>query len=99
MRRFETKKANPAMKIMEMNMGLKMRQMEMPAALAATSSYVSPRLPNVMMDASRMESGSASGMMLAEKKNMSCPITSQLSPLPARSSMYSHTNCMSRMNI
>ena len=44
-------------------MGVKMRQMEIPAAFAAINSYVSPKLPKVMIEASKIESGKASGII------------------------------------
>jgi len=68
-------------------MGLKMRQIETPAALAAISSYVSPRFPKVMIEESRIDKGKASGIILAEKKNISLEITSQPIPFPAKSSI------------
>ncbi len=46
--------------------GRMMRNREMPAAFMAVSSKFSPRLPNVMSEASRMASGSPSGTMVNE---------------------------------
>ncbi len=47
------------------NNGRIKRKSEIPAALMATSSKVSPRLPKVMSDESKTESGNASGMSTA----------------------------------
>ncbi len=46
-----------------------------------------------------MDKGNASGIILAEKKNINFKITNQLSPLPAKSSIYNHKNCINKINI
>lgn len=48
-----------------MNNGRINRSREMPADLMATSSKLSPRLPNVINDDKRIESGSAKGTKTA----------------------------------
>ena len=55
---------------------------EMPAALMAVSSELSPRLPNVMSDASRMDSGKAWGMRIRLMYQKNLPSTSMERPLP-----------------
>ena len=47
-------------------MGNMMRRTEMPPAFMATSSYFSPKLPMVIMEAKRTEMGSAMGTKVAE---------------------------------
>ena len=67
--------------------GLRMRNNEKPLAFKAVSSLCSAKLPMVMSEESKMASGSASGIILAETYIRSSKITSTLRSLPMRSSM------------
>ena len=51
---------------MKMDNGRMMRNKEMPDAFIANSSNLSPRLPNVIKDASKMAKGKAIGNMVNE---------------------------------
>ena len=51
---------------MKMDNGRMMRNNEMPDAFIANSSNLSPRLPNVIKDASKMAKGKAIGNMVNE---------------------------------
>ena len=59
---------------------------EMPAALMAVNSELSPRLPNVISDDSRMASGKAWGISIRPIYQKNCAMTSSDSPLPISSS-------------
>ena len=59
---------------------------EMPAALMAVSSELSPRLPKVISDDSRMASGKACGMSMMPIYQKNCASTSIDKPLPTSSS-------------
>jgi hypothetical protein len=61
MMKLENKKAIPVIKIETIKMGRINRSNEIPDDLIATSSKLSPRLPNVMMDESKSANGSANG--------------------------------------
>ena len=76
-------------------MGIMTRLMEMPPAFIATSSYFSPKLPMVIMEAKRTAMGSAMGTKVAAAYINNSAITLNSSPLPTRSSTYFHTNCIS----
>ena len=71
---------------------------DIPAALIAVSSELSPRFPKVMSDERRIAKGRACGtsMRLIYQKN--CANTSIVSPLPMRSSTYLHRNCIISTN-
>ena len=71
---------------------------EMPAALMAVSSELSPRLPNVISEESRMASGRACGTSIKPMYQKNCAITSIEIPLPMRSSIYRHRNCIISTN-
>ena len=70
------------------------RKREIPEALIATNSKLSPRLPNVMMEEIRIAMGMASirREVLAYHKNWAMVKKSR--PLPTRSSMYFHKICI-----
>ena len=59
---------------------------EIPAALMAVSSELSPRLPKVINDDSRIASGKACGISISPMYQKNCAITSSDSPLPISSS-------------
>ncbi len=62
------------------------RVSEMPAALMAVSSELSPRLPKVMRELRRMARGKAWGMSIRPMYQKNCVITVSDSPLPMISS-------------
>ena len=70
------------------------RNNEIPEDLIATSSKLSPRLPNVMIEDIRMAIGiaSVSREALAYQRNL--PIVIRSRSLPTRSSMYFHRLCI-----
>ena len=71
---------------------------EMPAALMAVSSELSPRLPKAMSEESRMASGNACGMSIRPMYQKNCASTSRVRPLPISSSTYRHRNCIISTN-
>ena len=71
---------------------------EMPAALMAVSSQLSPRLPKVMRDDSRIASGNAWGTRVRPIYQKNCAMTSSEMPLPISSSIYRHKNCIISTN-
>ena len=71
---------------------------EMPEALMAVSSLLSPRLPNVMSDESRIARGSACGTSMSAMYQKNCAMTSMVRPLPMSSSIYLHRNCIINTN-
>ena len=71
---------------------------EIPDALMAVSSLLSPRLPKVMSDESRMASGRACGTSMRAMYQKNCAMTSMVSPLPMSSSIYLHRNCIISTN-
>ena len=79
--------------------GASTRLSDMPAAFMARSSLFSPKVPSVMTDDSRVARGSDSGIRVALPQPRNSSMTLKLSPLPTSSSMYSHRNCIIRMNM
>ena len=71
---------------------------EMPAALMAVSSELSPRLPKVISEERRMASGKACGTSIRPIYQKNCAITSIEIPFPMRSSIYRHRNCIISTN-
>ena len=71
---------------------------EIPAALMAVNSELSPKLPNVMSDDRRMARGNAWGTSMSPMYQKNCAMTSMVSPFPIRSSMYLHKNCIINTN-
>ena len=71
---------------------------DIPAALMAVSSELSPRFPNVMSDDRSMASGSACGTSISPMCQKNSASTSIDSPLPMSSSMYRHRNCIISTN-
>ncbi len=57
--------ANTDMQAATMSNGLMKRNSEIPADLIATNSKLSPRLPKVIIDDIKIDSGSAKGMAVA----------------------------------
>ena len=74
--------------------GIMTRLTETPPAFIATSSYFSPKLPMVIMEAKRTAIGSAMGTNVAEAYMRSSAMTENSRPLPTKSSTYFQTNCM-----
>ena len=70
------------------------RNNEMPEALIATSSKLSPRLPNVMSEESRIARGSASGIRTAPWYQINSRMIEAPNPFPTKSSIYSQKNCI-----
>jgi len=64
------------------------RSNEIPADLMATSSKLSPRLPKVIMEESKIAKGRARGMAVTVTKLVSLRILIRSRPLPTRSSKY-----------
>ena len=71
---------------------------EIPEALMAVSSLLSPRFPNVMSDDSNMANGKACGTSMRLMYQKNCASTSIVNPLPISSSTYFHRNCIIRIN-
>ncbi len=71
---------------------------DMPDALMAVSSLLSPRLPMVMSEASSTASGSAVGTSISAIYQKNCASTSSDRPLPIRSATYFHRNCIISTN-
>ena len=71
---------------------------EIPAALMAVSSELSPRLPNVISEERRIASGNAWGTSINPIYQKNWAITSMVSPFPMSSSMYLHKNCIISTN-
>jgi hypothetical protein len=57
----------PDNKMATIMIGLKTRNMEIPALLSAVSSKFSPNFPKVINDESNTDSGKASGKVMREK--------------------------------
>ena len=82
-----------------MNMiGAIIRKSDMPDDLNASSSRFSARLPNVIKEASRTESGKASGTSVAVVYKRNSAITLNSSPFPISSSIYFQRNCIRSIN-
>ena len=71
---------------------------EIPAALIAVNSLLSPKLPNVINAESNIAKGKAwdTSIKLIYQKNWAR--TSIVSPLPIRRLTYFHRNCIIRTN-
>ena len=80
-------------------MGSSTRVSEMPEALMAVSSNFSPISPRVIMELRRVASGMASGSVWQLPHIRNSRITLNSRPLPTSSSIYSHKNCMTSMNV
>ena len=59
---------------------------EIPAALMAVSSELSPKLPKAISDESKIARGKAWGISISPMYQKNCAITSSDSPLPISSS-------------
>ena len=67
---------------------------EIPADFMASNSRFSPKFPNIINDASKIDNGNAMGInWRAAYKNIS-PSTFNPNPLPIISSTYFHKNCI-----
>ncbi len=98
MRLLDTKNAPMLIRTHTAPSGTRTLWSDMPAALMARSSLFSPSVPSVIIDASRVARGSERGSNVALPQPRNSSITLKLSPLPTSSSMYSHRNCIMRMN-
>ena len=78
--------------------GLKACISEMPAALMAVSSLLSPRFPKAMSEESSIARGKAWGISISPMYQKNCAITSTVSPFPMKSSTYRHRNCIISTN-
>jgi hypothetical protein len=70
---------------------------EKPADFIETNSWFSARLPKVIMEAKSIAKGKAMGTSVTVARPMSLKITYQDKPLPTRSSIYFHKNCINRV--
>lgn len=70
----------------------------MPAALIATISKVSPRLPKVIIPDSNILNGKASGTQCTTTKPISFSSIIKFKPLPTISSRYTQKNCSVNTN-
>ena len=77
--------------------GVRMRTRGMPAAFMLSSSKRSPRLPNEIRLASRTARGIDMGMSVRLLYQKNLPSRSMESPLPMRSFIHFHRNCMTKM--
>ena len=91
---FENKKATPAKNKAKMNSGRIKRIKGIPAALIATNSKLSPRLPNVMIEENNKANGSAVVKVVIETNPTNSKIVKRSNPLPTKSSMYNQKNCI-----
>ena len=82
-----TKKAAMLMKKDEMRIGVITLRVEIPAAFMARSSLFSPSWPIVIMEARRVERGSARGRTVQPPQNMNSSIILNPRPLPTSSSI------------
>lgn len=78
-------------------MGIIILMSGIPAAFIASSSSRSPKLPNVMSDASSMASGRASLTRVMEQSEKNCIIMVISSPLPTNSSTDLHNICIMKI--
>ena len=78
--------------------GLKTCISEMPEALMAVSSLLSPRLPKVMSEESRMAKGNAWGTSIRPMYQKNWASTSIERPLPMSLSTYCQRNCIISTN-
>ncbi len=69
-----------------------------PTVFIARSSSLSPMLPKLMSDASKMASGIACGMSDKAMYQKNLANTSMVNPLPISSSMYRQVNCIINTN-
>ena len=91
-------KVAPAITAQATARGAMSRPNEMPAALIAISSPFSASWPMIMVEASRVASGRASGRArLHTPQNRNSRMVRMPRPFPTSSSMYSHRVCIIRM--
>jgi hypothetical protein len=95
---FANKNEIPPIRIAIINNGCIKRSKAMPADFMATNSKLSPKCPNVIIDESKRASGKARGTIEAAYKPINFEIIEKSSPLPTRSSIYSHKNCITNTN-
>jgi len=68
----------------------------MPEDFIEVSSLLSAKFPMVIIDENNTAMGKAKGIRFANVKKSSLRMTKTSTPLPIRSSMYFHTNCISK---
>ena len=88
------------MKMLQIISGVISRVREMPEAFRAVSSLFSPICPRVIIEASSVASGRASGrawLQTPQKRNSMMTLNPR--PRPTSSSMYSQRNCIIRMKM
>ena len=71
---------------------------DVPEALIAVSSELSPKFPNVINDERRIANGNACGTSISPIYQKNCAIISIDSPLPISLSIYIHRNCIISTN-
>ena len=91
----KAKKASPIIKIVS---GCMMRNNEMPADFIAVSSNFSPKLPNVIKEANKIDNGNANGTTDATAYTKNSANTCSSTPFPTKSLTCIHTNCISKIN-
>ena len=84
----------PDKKIVNIKTGRIKRIKGIPAALMATSSKLSPKLPKVIMEENNKESGRDKVMVLIATNPTNCMMVKKSKPFPTKSSMYNQKNCM-----
>ena len=96
---FANKKASPANKTANKNKGRINRVNGIPAALMATSSKLSPKLPKVIIDENNNANGSAVVKVLTDTRPINSTMVIKSSPFPTKSSIYNQKNCIVNTNI
>lgn len=71
---------------------------DIPAALIAVSSELSPKFPNVIKEERRIARGKACGTIINPMYQKNCARAVIGIPLPIRSSTYRHKNCIISTN-
>jgi hypothetical protein len=84
---FANKNAMPDKKSVKINKGRMNLTNEMPAALMAINSKLSPKFPKVIMEENNNANGNAVVKVVADTKAMSCKMVNKSRPLPTRSSI------------
>ena len=89
----------PQKQILSTIRGFNILQRERPEDFIATSSYLSPKFPIVIMEAKRIESGKAIGTRVAQAYVIISKITDHSNPLPTICSIFFQRNCNNNTNI
>ena len=88
------KNATPESKMVNKKMGRIKRINGIPAALIATNSKLSPKLPKVIIEENKRESGKERVMVLMATNPTNCMMVKKSNPFPTKSSMYNQKNCI-----